>query len=595
MLGPRHRGRHVLAGTHSPCCRISRRATTTLVVILLAAAVLTMLNLYSRSVGNASYWQSIALAGARSASSHIAAGPRQGAAPSSSRSNLVILALRPLTSLENHRSTQNTRVALHPDPLQRKQQPQSLLVQPVASGLVPPQGEPKQDAITILPPGKGQHGSDVQASDHTLEPADFNWRAYLLRHTDLRASNIRTRDAALSHYIVAGRKEQRSCQRIPVLLRYTACQGLFNQMYSHVNALVLADYLGADVVLPPSMYRESFAKYFHTELDKNEVRWTPTSVGAILDVEALQMHYRKKGTKIHSTPHVQSYPDCSKPQEAFPQYIMEGVLQDQVVQLQNTYLQSMHVWDLWDRAAENVMAKHHELIAAGWPNNTTIVLDLASPFLSIMTLSCLDNAREAVAALHFNRTLVDVAAVVIGKMRQAGIMKYNGAHVRLEKDAVDWAEILGGVENYLAAYSSSFASAGFSPENHLYVASGLLSYGATGRMKDMLDFLKPYSKSVQYKELYLPAHILAGLNTEQIALIDFLVLLNCCKFVGIGSSTFSTYLRDYRVLLGHSRSTNVFVNTSAIGTDALFENSTHFAPLTPAKPVQFIEPPWQNL
>jgi hypothetical protein len=42
---------------------------------------------------------------------------------------------------------------------------------------------------------------------------------------------------------------------VPVLLRYTACQGLFNQMYAHLNALVLADYLGADVVLPPSVYR----------------------------------------------------------------------------------------------------------------------------------------------------------------------------------------------------------------------------------------------------------------------------------------------------------------------------------------------------
>jgi hypothetical protein len=47
----------------------------------------------------------------------------------------------------------------------------------------------------------------------------------------------------------------RSYAKFPVMLRYTACQGLFNQMYAHLNALVLADYLGADVVLPPSVYR----------------------------------------------------------------------------------------------------------------------------------------------------------------------------------------------------------------------------------------------------------------------------------------------------------------------------------------------------
>jgi hypothetical protein len=46
----------------------------------------------------------------------------------------------------------------------------------------------------------------------------------------------------------------------------------------------------------------------------------------------------------------------------------------------------------------------------------------------------------------------------------------------------------------------------------------------------------------------------------------FLVLLCCC-------------CREYRVLLGHARLADVFVDTSRIGTDALFERCTHFAPL----------------
>ena len=36
---------------------------------------------------------------------------------------------------------------------------------------------------------------------------------------------------------------------------------------------------------------------------------------------------------------------------------------------------------------------------------------------------------------------------------------------------------------------------------------------------------------------------------------------------------------EYRVLLGHARIADVFVDTSKIGTDALFERCTHFAPL----------------
>lgn len=206
-----------------------------------------------------------------------------------------------------------------------------------------------------------------------------------MRYSDLRSNGVRTREAAAAHYAGNGYREQRSYQRVPVLLRYTACQGLFNQMYAHLNALVLADYLGADVVLPPSVYRESFAKYFTMEdMKKNEVKWTPTDAGALLDVDALAAHYAGKGIKIHRTPPYASFPDCMHPQDAFPQYDQPGVKPEQVVQLPDTYLQSMHIWYLWDRAADRVMAKHRELVEAGWPHNTTVVLDLPCPFLSIM-------------------------------------------------------------------------------------------------------------------------------------------------------------------------------------------------------------------
>jgi hypothetical protein len=72
------------------------------------------------------------------------------------------------------------------------------------------------------------------------------------------------------------------------------------------------------------------------------------------------------------------------PQDAFQRYNMPGIKPRQIVQLPDTYLQSMHIWFLWDRAADKVMAKHEELLSEGWPANTTIVLDLPCPFLSIM-------------------------------------------------------------------------------------------------------------------------------------------------------------------------------------------------------------------
>uniref|UniRef100_A0A383W2H7 O-fucosyltransferase family protein n=1 Tax=Tetradesmus obliquus TaxID=3088 RepID=A0A383W2H7_TETOB len=467
--------------------------------------------------------------------------------------------------------------------------------QPVpASQLVPlKQQQPGAAGSIAQPPGvaSGQHSSSssggsgpgpggaAAAADSIPEPADFNWKSYLLRYPDLRSGNIRTKQAAAWHYTQKGHKEHRSFAKIPILLRYTACQGLFNQMYAHLNALVLADYLGADVMLPPSVYRESFSKYFSMDLKKNEVKWTPADTGALLDVDAIQAHYAQKGIKVLRTAPYESFPDCMHPQDAFPRYNMPDVHKDQIVRLGDTYLQSMHIWYIWDRAAEKILAKHKQLVAAGHPPNTTVVLDLPCPFLSIMTLTCMEAAQEAATALKFNRTIVQMARTIINGMRGAGIARYNGAHLRLEKDAVDWARILGGFKKYLAEYARSFAAAGFNKRKDLYIASGLLSYNASQEMKDMLTFLEPHSRSVQYKEMYLPAGMLNSLNPEQEALVDFLVLANSDNFVGLGSSTFSVYLREYRVLLGHARLADVFVDTSRIGTDALFERCTHFAPL----------------
>jgi len=65
----------------------------------------------------------------------------------------------------------------------------------------------------------------------------------------------------------------------------------------------------------------------------------------------------------------------------------------------------------------------------------------------------------------------------------------------------------------------------------------------------------------------------AGLASEQKALVDFLVLAQGARYVGFGSSTFSFFLREYRVLQGLSRSSSVLVDASIIGTDALFNTA----------------------
>lgn len=79
-------------------------------------------------------------------------------------------------------------------------------------------------------------------------------------------------------------------------------------------------------------------------------------------------------------------------------------------------------------------------------------------------------------------------------MQQAAVLTAVLFCIRLEKDAVDWARILGGFEKYLAEYARQFAAAGFSRRKDLYIASGLLSYNASKEMTDMLKFLEPHSR-----------------------------------------------------------------------------------------------------
>ena len=65
--------------------------------------------------------------------------------------------------------------------------------------------------------------------------------------------------------------------------------------------------------------------------------------------------------------------------------------------------------------------------------------------------------------------------VVKGIAQEEGVTEFNGIHLRMEHDAADWAEILGGKENYWAQYRDAMVRAKFSKDTPLYVASGLLT------------------------------------------------------------------------------------------------------------------------
>jgi hypothetical protein len=127
----------------------------------------------------------------------------------------------------------------------------------------------------------------------------FDWQTYLLYYPDLVAAGVATEEAAKQHYVRWGKTEGRIPRRLRVLLRYTACTGLINQHYSHIAAFTLAAALNAELVLPPAVQRDSFAKYFSMRKDENEVNWSPVPLSTLLDVARIIQYWRARGILIH--------------------------------------------------------------------------------------------------------------------------------------------------------------------------------------------------------------------------------------------------------------------------------------------------------
>ena len=137
----------------------------------------------------------------------------------------------------------------------------------------------------------------------TSVPADFDWQTYLLYNPELRDKGISMQQEAEDHYVRIGYTEGMIYKRLRVLLRYTACTGLINQHYSHIAAFSLCAVLGAELVLPPAVKRDSFAHYFSVFKEHNEVKWTPAPLESLLNVDKIVEFWRGRGLTVHRVQH----------------------------------------------------------------------------------------------------------------------------------------------------------------------------------------------------------------------------------------------------------------------------------------------------
>lgn len=136
--------------------------------------------------------------------------------------------------------------------------------------------------------------------------SQFNWfdyKFYTTFYEDIGARRWSYRQA-LAHYKHIGRFEGRLAAPVVVRLKYIACGGLCNQLYSHIHAFIIARALGADVVVPPALRRSSFGDIVssRTNLTKEERKmqasWLFEPVDSILDVERMAQYWAARGVTV---------------------------------------------------------------------------------------------------------------------------------------------------------------------------------------------------------------------------------------------------------------------------------------------------------
>lgn len=424
-----------------------------------------------------------------------------------------------------------------------------------------------EEGVLPLPPWANLSGD---AALRTKVPADFDWQAYLDYSSDLRAANVNN-DTAARHYVLHGAGEGRIYKRLSVVLRYEICNGLFNQHYAHINALTIALLLGADIVLPSAKMRDSFAKFYSLIPTENEVHWFDVGAHTLWHTDFIVSTLANQGVVVAEAPINSSRGDLVVGASAATE-LRPSILAYERFNLSDVpSAQVVHV-DLMKATAKlpepsglvahltRKITNQARLIAR--PINEferefpRLVLDVGCPFFAIKT-EALPEATLAAKILRFAPHLTQIADMVVAGMLAAvtkagGVTAdkvpaqfFNGLHLRLEADQ-GWSEVLGGDCAYWDLFLNQIARAGFDRHTPLYIASGLFTYNDRSKTDHMKFKLAPYASRLFWKELFLPASVVSGLHSEQLALIDFLVLVRAKAFVGTSYSTFSLFVREYR-------------------------------------------------
>ena len=187
----------------------------------------------------------------------------------------------------------------------------------------------------------------------------------------------------------------------------------------------------------------------------------------------------------------------------------------------------------------------------------SIVQTMQDALLSIQTQHSWRFAEMA-SRVKFNTTISKLADQVAESMREkdkyhAGGPGFTGVHLRIEDDAAAFFEgdPFNSRDNMLRHYKEVVYN--FDASQTVYIA------GAHGE-DDEAEMASLLERKIVTKRKVLEPALLANLDSEQLALIDFLVLSKAQYFVGLAASSMSYFCKEYRVLQGRPRLTSYLLD-----------------------------------
>ena len=153
-------------------------------------------------------------------------------------------------------------------------------------------------------------------------------------------------------------------------------------------------------------------------------------------------------------------------------------------------------------------------------------------------------------ALQFSERIRGLAADIIRSL--GGENKYNSMHLRLEGDSNHWIRACSDFVNdtpslYWSMFYQAAANLGFDNALPVYVTVGPAEL--SNKMASI--FKDRFASKIFNKFDLLPREKLEGLGVDQLAAIDFVVLLHAEKAIGFPFSTYSAYLQSARHLQGY--------------------------------------------